>query len=173
MADSKKQQTRDAVLKAAWDLFQAQGYTQTSTRQIARAAGVADGTVFSHFPSKLALLKGGMLHLVDQVLALAAGTDSSLDAKARLLHYATYLYDFYLSNREFSRELFKELLWQPQPFQAQLDSLKAHLTTDPGQGEVLADLYFMTLCHGLAADDLDAASLVARLRAKLAHIEVD
>ncbi|MGO3799348.1 MAG: TetR/AcrR family transcriptional regulator, partial [Vibrio casei] len=53
---TKRQQTRESILNAAWALFAENGYEMTTTRQIARQAGVADGTVFSHFSTKLAML---------------------------------------------------------------------------------------------------------------------
>ncbi|KOO11428.1 transcriptional regulator, partial [Vibrio xuii] len=48
---NKRQITRERILNAAWALFAENGYEETTTRQIARHANVADGTVFSHFPT--------------------------------------------------------------------------------------------------------------------------
>ncbi|MGU3841865.1 TetR/AcrR family transcriptional regulator, partial [Vibrio diabolicus] len=36
---TKRQQTRDKILKAAWASFAQNGYDMTTTRQIAREAG--------------------------------------------------------------------------------------------------------------------------------------
>jgi AcrR family transcriptional regulator len=47
---------RARLLEAARSLFSARGYAATTTAQLAREAGVAEGTVFHHFPSKRALL---------------------------------------------------------------------------------------------------------------------
>jgi len=49
---SKKGATRDAILRAALHLIVTRGYHRTSTSQIARAAGVAEGTLYVHFKSK-------------------------------------------------------------------------------------------------------------------------
>jgi AcrR family transcriptional regulator len=48
---------RARLLDAARSLFAARGYAATTTAQLARAAGVAEGTVFHHFASKRALLE--------------------------------------------------------------------------------------------------------------------
>ncbi|OYO15495.1 hypothetical protein CGZ98_03550 [Enemella evansiae] len=51
-----KQRTRAAIIVAAVDLIARQGYAHTSTTDIARAAGVAPSTLFSHFPTKASIL---------------------------------------------------------------------------------------------------------------------
>jgi AcrR family transcriptional regulator len=48
--------TRDRLLEAARDLFTTQGYHATTTPVLAKHAGVAEGTIYRHFPSKQALL---------------------------------------------------------------------------------------------------------------------
>ncbi|MBL7502286.1 TetR family transcriptional regulator [Frankia sp. CNm7] len=47
---------RARIATAALELFQTQGYTETTIDQIATAAGVGRRTVFHHFPSKEAIL---------------------------------------------------------------------------------------------------------------------
>ena len=47
---------REQILEAALDLFATKGFDGTSTKEIAEAAGVAEGLIFHHFNSKLALL---------------------------------------------------------------------------------------------------------------------
>ncbi|KAF3888928.1 MULTISPECIES: TetR/AcrR family transcriptional regulator [Nostocales] len=49
-------QTRDRILKAARRLFASQGFDGTTTRDLAQAAGVAEGTLFRHFSNKKAIL---------------------------------------------------------------------------------------------------------------------
>ncbi|HET9708039.1 MAG TPA: TetR/AcrR family transcriptional regulator [Gemmatimonadales bacterium] len=48
--------TRERLLRAGLELFTAQGYRGTSTSDIARHAGVAEGALYRHFPGKQALL---------------------------------------------------------------------------------------------------------------------
>jgi AcrR family transcriptional regulator len=47
---------REQILKTALGLFAAQGFDATSTRQIAKEAGIAEGLIFHYFPTKASLL---------------------------------------------------------------------------------------------------------------------
>ncbi len=49
-------ETKSRILKAAQHLFARQGYDGTTTRDLAQAAGVAEGTLFRHFTNKKAIL---------------------------------------------------------------------------------------------------------------------
>src|SRR5476651_1636175 len=48
----KKETTRSRIVAAALALFQAKGFETTTTKAIARKAGIAEGTVFNYFPTK-------------------------------------------------------------------------------------------------------------------------
>ena len=49
---SRRERTRNELLERALDLFEMQGYEQTSAAEVAAAAGVSEMTFFRHFPSK-------------------------------------------------------------------------------------------------------------------------
>ena len=49
-------QRQREVLRASMELFATQGFNQTSTRQIAQKAGVAEGTVYKQFKTKQEIL---------------------------------------------------------------------------------------------------------------------
>lgn len=68
--------TRTRIVRAAAELFAAQGYTQTSIEQIAARAGVARPTVYTAFTGKPALLK----HALDLQLA---GDDAPVPVRDR------------------------------------------------------------------------------------------
>jgi AcrR family transcriptional regulator len=44
------------ILEAAEQLFAKHGYEGTTTRELAQAVGIAEGTLFRHFPTKKAIL---------------------------------------------------------------------------------------------------------------------
>ncbi len=48
--------TRGRLVRAALELFTAQGYHVTTTPELAKKAGVAEGTIYRHFESKQHLL---------------------------------------------------------------------------------------------------------------------
>lgn len=49
---TKRERTLAALIEHALDLFEEQGYEQTTVAQIARAAGVTEMTFFRYFPAK-------------------------------------------------------------------------------------------------------------------------
>lgn len=49
---SRRERTRNELLERALNLFEVQGYEQTSAAEVAAAAGVSEMTFFRHFPSK-------------------------------------------------------------------------------------------------------------------------
>ncbi|TVQ26361.1 MAG: TetR/AcrR family transcriptional regulator [Leptolyngbya sp. DLM2.Bin15] len=53
---SPELETQTRILKAAQRLFARRGYDGTTTRDLAQAAGVAEGTLFRHFENKKAIL---------------------------------------------------------------------------------------------------------------------
>jgi AcrR family transcriptional regulator len=49
------EERKTAIVKAALPLFARKGYAETTTRELARAAGVSEPLLYKHFPSKEAL----------------------------------------------------------------------------------------------------------------------
>jgi AcrR family transcriptional regulator len=68
--------TRDRLLEAARELFTTDGYHATTTPLLASRAGVAEGTIYRHFPSKQALLNAAYQDVhrwgIEQVRTCAA-----------------------------------------------------------------------------------------------------
>ena len=63
-----RQETRQAILDAAERLFRSQGFEKTTTRDLAREAGIAVGTLFNYFSTKEAIV----MQLVTESLEKAA-----------------------------------------------------------------------------------------------------
>ena len=49
-------ETRERILEAAQRLFRVSGFDEATTRDIAREAGIATGTLFNYFPTKEAIV---------------------------------------------------------------------------------------------------------------------
>src|SRR5262249_5845306 len=80
LRERKKRETRDAIARAALELFVERGYDETTLAEIADAAGVSTRTIFAYFPGKEDILFSTMQTMRDALLqALAerpAGTDA-------------------------------------------------------------------------------------------------
>lgn len=53
--------SRQRILEASSDLFSRNGYRRTSTAELAEAAGVAEATLFRHFPTKAKLFEQAVI----------------------------------------------------------------------------------------------------------------
>jgi AcrR family transcriptional regulator len=53
---ARTERTRQRIVRAALELFTTQGYHPTTTPQLAKRAGIAEGTIYRHFPGKQQLL---------------------------------------------------------------------------------------------------------------------
>ena len=88
LLERKKLQTRDAIVHAALDLFDRQGYDATTVEEIAAAADVSPRTFFRYFESKAELVmepkeeRGGFA----AKLAARPDDESPIEALRHVLH---------------------------------------------------------------------------------------
>jgi AcrR family transcriptional regulator len=76
-----KAENRCRILEAAKNLFARDGYDRTTTRDVARAAGIATGTLFNYFPSKEQIVAA----LAHDAVAAAHAETSTLNPQPRTL----------------------------------------------------------------------------------------
>ncbi|MBE1467278.1 TetR/AcrR family transcriptional regulator [Kibdelosporangium phytohabitans] len=84
--ERKKQRTRQALIDAAVDLFETDGYDETTVARIAEAADVSTRTFFLHFPAKEDVLlanAGGRIDLAVHAVAHRADGESVTDVLRR------------------------------------------------------------------------------------------
>jgi len=55
MVSSKNKNTKDKIIEAAYNCFSEKGYIATSTKEIAKEAGLSEITLFRHFGTKEAI----------------------------------------------------------------------------------------------------------------------
>jgi len=85
MVQVKKESVRDAILEAAFVLFSARGYSETTLAEIGRGAGVTVSNIYNYFSSKLEILATLYAPLLEERLeTLAADARKISDTRARL-----------------------------------------------------------------------------------------
>jgi AcrR family transcriptional regulator len=79
-----------AIVKAALPLFARQGFAETTTRELARAAGVSEPLLYKHFPSKEALyteIQNYSCHSTDTIAQRLADLKPSASTLAHLVYF--------------------------------------------------------------------------------------
>lgn len=151
LRERKKIQTRQAIRRAAYQLFQEQGYDATPVDQIAEAADVSPSTVFRYFPTKEDIV------LTDEYdpLILEALRARPLDEPpvASLRHALVDLVRQYAEDARGELEIRLTLIRQVPALRGRMS--EGMTRTRDMLGEVLAER------SGRAADDLDVRVVVA------------
>ena len=65
----RKEQSKDDIRKAAWELFSQFGVEKVSIVDIARKAGVSQATIYNNFGSKETLVREFVTSMVDQLVS--------------------------------------------------------------------------------------------------------
>jgi AcrR family transcriptional regulator len=133
LRQTQKAETREAVLEAARDEFEAVGFEAASVRGIAGRAGVSAGTVLHHFGEKRELLYAALFHGLEATLDRALASASrrrGLEQSVSTLGAAVF--SFYLARPTLARTLLKESLFADGPwagrFLGQLQRVHVRLT---------------------------------------------
>ena len=147
--------TRDALVTAARGVFEERGYDATRMGDIAEAARVSHGTVYTWFSTKDAILMAVIESLVDDLYA-SLGTPDETDPVARIdLANRRYL-DAYRANARLL-EVVEQAAMSDEAFRMVLTDLR----------RTHVDRVAATLRHlqddGLARSDLDAHAAAAAL----------
>jgi AcrR family transcriptional regulator len=109
--ERRKEATLQRIEEAGWRLFTTQGYEATSTREIAREADIAAGTLFNYFPEKRNLLIHLMQQRLDRAMVKAFDAISPSTLDRELIEVFEALTECYAEERRLSRVFVKELLF--------------------------------------------------------------
>lgn len=108
--EEKKQRTRAAIAAAAAELFARQGFEATRTREIAEAAGIAEGTLFNYAPTKEAVVvllwKSKVSELIEEGFARAGEADTPEAAIEALF---APLFAFYAADLDLARVFLEQV----------------------------------------------------------------
>jgi AcrR family transcriptional regulator len=149
--------TRDRILDAAAHVMRTRGFARTTTKEIARAAGYSEATLYKHFQDKtdlfLAVLKERLPSLHGTLGALSAGIDANAAAgeglASRLAATARGAIAFYEASFPISASVFSdpELLAahhaavsrQGAGPQYPVEALARYLRAEQGRGRIRPD----------------------------------
>ena len=98
---TRSETTREAILQAALQLLSEREFANIGTGEIARAAGVAEGTIFRYFPSKADIYVAILQEKGNQVEPkILAELDAIEDPLGKLLYLAEQHLKFALQHRD-------------------------------------------------------------------------
>ncbi len=126
----QKEQTRQRILEAARELFEAKGPDATTMRELGAKAGVTAGNIFIHFKDKSALMIEVLKEMLDDELdEVIASVPWEADLITRLMHLPRRLYPFYASRQKLMRTLLRETYLRPPEYLKPLDDQLAKYMT--------------------------------------------
>ncbi|MFS0862821.1 TetR/AcrR family transcriptional regulator [Fredinandcohnia sp. 179-A 10B2 NHS] len=119
---SKKQTDKQQkIVETAIKMFAEKGYANTSTSEIAKIAGVAEGTIFRHYGTKDNLLLSVILPFIKEALPSMADNVFKEVIKDESIKFDDFLrgliknrIEFVMENREIFQVLVKELMYSEQ-----------------------------------------------------------
>jgi AcrR family transcriptional regulator len=148
-------ETRTRILKSALRLFARQGYDGTTTRDLAEAANVAEGTLFRHFPNKKAILievaTQGWVEILTDLLTELSGMGSYKAVAQVMRRRMLHLHE----NADMLRVCFMEAQFHPDLQEHIQSEVIAKMTT-------VAEAFFQTAMDQGVYRQMDA-KMVARV----------
>ncbi|THE12236.1 TetR/AcrR family transcriptional regulator [Bacillus timonensis] len=117
----KPTEKQQKIAETAIKMFADKGYANTSTSEIAKAAGVAEGTIFRHYGTKDNLLLSVIIPFLKEALPGMAGKVFKEVLTEDTVHFEDFLrriiknrMEFILENQEIFRIIVKELLYSEE-----------------------------------------------------------
>lgn len=148
--EQKKLDTRQAIMQAAVKLFSEKGFEKTSIEELARAAGIGKGTIYSYFQTKTDILHA---FCEDEMVGLHQELTDNADKEIPLLQQMVRIYmsEFrhVIENREFGR-----LFMQETVFPREVD-IKRHLENEDNYFKLLFPLLEKARDRGELRKDIE------------------
>jgi AcrR family transcriptional regulator len=137
--ESRAQDSRDEILKAATKLFASRGVHETSMSEVARAAHVSKALIFWHFKTKEDLFFAVLNRLLEPYVIDFAEEAGVLDEKAQILKLVESYIFFVRDNASSIRFFIAQLLHGDRTFEALTNQVMALYD---GYRALLTDLIF-------------------------------
>jgi len=148
--ETKKKETRQAIMQAAVTLFSEKGFEKTSIEELAKAAGIGKGTIYGYFQTKSDILHA---FCEDELESLHEELTTNADREIPILQQmvSIYMSEFrqITQNREFAR-----LFMQQTAFPRDID-LEKHLANEDNYFKLLFPLLEKAQERGELRRDVD------------------
>ena len=126
---------RKKILETSIDLFAKNGYANTSTSEIAKSAGVAEGTIFKHFGTKENLLLSSISPFIfEYVLPQMIMDFKNNEVKEIYPNFRAFVHDLIYDRFNFMNENYKvvhillaEVLYKEELRSQIVDALTPHI----------------------------------------------
>jgi AcrR family transcriptional regulator len=152
LRERKKQETRHRILAVAIELFQNQGFDQTSVDEIAARADISRGTCFNYFPNKESILREIAVRELEQLQKLAQD-DRTAPPVAKIRHVMHRLVADTLPYLRITRYVLLGAMLYPSDenaFNIRLGSILAKLVKEAQiRGEIRIDLSPTEIAHAI------------------------
>ncbi|HKO47208.1 MAG TPA: TetR/AcrR family transcriptional regulator [Polyangiaceae bacterium] len=136
--------TRARILEVARQQLETLGFDGTSIRGVARAAGVATGTVLLHCADKRDLLHAALFDDLQQSWERARDAQAQRPLASELPRIAQSFFDYYAARPTLSRALLRESLFADPPwstrFAAQVADVHRHVAALADSAKQRAEL---------------------------------
>lgn len=153
--EDKKRQTKKAILVAAVELFGTHGFEKTSIAQLAKAAGIGKGTVYSYFKTKQDLLLAfceDELEYIHEQLNLRTNRNAPVLEQLMTVFMAEF--EYVTRNPEFGRLYMQEMVFPRRLLAEQhkdqenmfFDMIFPILRKGQERGEIRPELELLHLC---------------------------
>jgi AcrR family transcriptional regulator len=108
------EQRREEILAAAAQVFAAKGYHGATTREIAEAADLAEGTIFNYFPTKRDLVVAVFEQSADRLREATLNLDLTAPVRQALTDVFDTLLAFFAENRLYVQAIAAETWTDPE-----------------------------------------------------------
>jgi AcrR family transcriptional regulator len=114
-SETRAQDSRDEILKAAMRLFAVRGFHETSMAEVARGASVSKALIFWHFKTKEELFMAVLNRLLEPYFIDFTEEAGALDEKAQILRLIDLYLQFVRENASSIRFFVAQLLHDEKP----------------------------------------------------------
>jgi AcrR family transcriptional regulator len=136
MHTTKQTEKQKQIVDAAIQIFAEKGYSNTSTAEIAKLAGVAEGTIFKHFGTKDKLLLSIIVPYIKEFFPVIAEEVMGQVMKNPLTTFEEFLrvllqnrVAFITENREIFQVIIKEVIYKEEMKQELLPLLYENISS--------------------------------------------